>query len=30
MVLMAVIVTIIMVFYFSYFIKESKNIGKGE
>lgn len=30
MVLMAVIVTIIMVFYFGYFIKESKNIGKGE
>lgn len=30
MVLMAVIVTIIMVFYFGYFIKESKNIEKGE
>ena len=28
--LMAVIVTIIMVFYFFDFIKESKNIGKGE
>lgn len=28
MTLMAVIVVILMIFYFGYFIKESKNIGK--